>query len=252
MYIYNNANYYIQNIYEDKTIDLDTNIVKIFFSNNLFSLDINEQIKLYQKFNITRIINLQNEYFSINIDSLKLFHCPLINIFNLNINDINILTNQLITYPSLNILKKDISNSYANFILDTKNIKQLKNIIEILKNEIDGNTLIMSKYGIHHTGIIISLLLEMFNLPRELIINTYFQSNHFYHQNVNILMKELTQNGLSLDNILKLPYLLGADLDYIKALFNTIDNKYQTIEKYCLKRLKISKDDIDYLKDLYL
>ena len=44
MYIYNNANYYIQNIYEDKTIDIDTNIVKIFFSNNLFSLDINEQI----------------------------------------------------------------------------------------------------------------------------------------------------------------------------------------------------------------
>lgn len=246
MYIYNNANYYIQNIYEDKTIDIDTNIVKIFFSNNLFSLDINEQIKLYQRFNITRIINLQKENY--NIDNLQIFHCPLPNLIDLNLNNINILADQLTNYPSINILKKNVANYYENLIFNS----QLKNIINILKVETEGNTLIMSKYGIHHTGIIISLLLEMFNLPRELIINTYFQSNHFYHQNVNILMKELRQNGLSLDNILKLPYLLGADLDYIKALFNTIDNKYQTIEKYCLKRLKIDKNDIDYLKDLYL
>lgn len=246
MYIYNNANYYIQNIYEDKTIDIDTNIVKIFFSNNLFSLDINEQIKLYQRFNITRIINLQKENY--NIDNLQIFHCPLPNLIDLNLNNINILADQLTNYPSINILKKNVANYYENLIFNS----QLKNIINILKVETEGNTLIMSEYGIHRTGIIISLLLDIFNFPRELNFNYYFQSNQFYHKQVNELMEKLREYGLPLEHIIKLPYLLGADLDYIKALFNTIDNKYQTIEKYCLKRLKIDKNDIDYLKDLYL
>ena len=246
MFIYNSDKYYIQDIYEANSIDIYTKKVKIIFSNNLFNLNENKQIELYQKFNITRIINLQKE--NSNIDNLQIFHCPLPNLIDLNLNNINILANQLTNYPSINILKKNVTNYYENLIFNS----QLKNIINILKAETEGNTLIMSEYGIHRTGIIISLLLEIFNFPRELNFNYYFQSNQFYHKQVNELMEKLREYGLPLEHIIKLPYLLGADLDYIKALFKIIDTKYHSIELYCLKRLKLTENDIYNLKEIYL
>lgn len=245
--------FYIRDLCHDATVAYPIiKPFKLLCSADFFSLRDDETSMLCQKYQITRIINLDHDIHRTCSHWPKIIDIELKELIDLELNDISCLSAKLCAWPKIDDTKTQMVANYEKILLSTKGIIPLQQIFDILKQECEGATLITSRYGIHRTSIVTALLLDILGLDHKFIINSYLQCNLEYHQKLNDLMKILWQNGLAKEHILKLPYIFGTDLTYISSVFSAIEKQYQSTANYRLQALKLDDNSINQLRDIYL
>ena len=108
--------------------------------------------------------------------------------------------------------------------------------------------------GKDRAGIGAAIVEEILGVKRDDVIDDYLMTNECLHGDIAFLT-EFVKGQAGKDCVVNdeaLGYLLGAARDYIEEYFRTIDNKYGGFDLFLRDGLKLTAEDVQRLKTLYL
>lgn len=142
-----------------------------------------------------------------------------------------------------------LADSYKNMVFNNEAFKKL---IEILKEDDDRAFVQHCKSGKDRTGIGSALVLLLLGVPMEKVKEDYLASN-IYRKNYNDSTLEKYKAYLDNDEKIALfKVIMEVKEEYFDSAFNTIFEKYDSIEKYFESEFNLTSEDIIKLKSKYL
>ena len=123
-----------------------------------------------------------------------------------------------------------------------------KSFFSLLKNE-DQPILYHCTAGKDRTGIASSLILYMLDIDMKTIQKEYELSNYYRKEENLKYEKMLAEYGISPE---KTKIMMELKPSYITAIFDTISDKYGSLDNYLEKQLNVSNKDILLLRDKFL
>lgn len=95
---------------------------------------------------------------------------------------------------------------------------------------------------------------ELLGVSREDVIADYLMTNEYLRKDIAFLTA-FVRGQAGADSALDdeaLRYLFGAEQEYVEEYYHTIDSKYGSFAQFVRDGLKLSADEIDRLRSLYL
>ena len=123
-----------------------------------------------------------------------------------------------------------------------------KSFFSLLKNE-DQPILYHCTAGKDRTGIASSLILYMLDIDMKTIQKEYELSNYYRKEENLKYEKMLAEYGISPE---KTKIMMELKPSYITAIFDTISEKYGSLDNYLEKQLNVSNKDILLFRDKFL
>ncbi len=113
----------------------------------------------------------------------------------------------------------------------------------------DKPILYVSCYGKDRMGILIALLLDLLHVDRKTILADYSLSN-LYSEDffASFLKKDTVIKRMDIDPK-EARLLFAADPKWLEAVFETIDTKFGNTENFLIQKGKMTKDEIDKIRD---
>ena len=148
--------------------------------------------------------------------------------------------------------KKYMCDVYQSFAGDYA-VKQYRDFIRLLADS-QGRILWHCTAGKDRAGIASALVEELLGVPRKEIIKDYLRTNEYIRHDVAFLT-EFVKRQCGTDNPgadESLHYLFGAEEDYIRTFYETIDEKYGSFEAFVREGLEVSMEMEEELKKKYL
>lgn len=128
---------------------------------------------------------------------------------------------------------------YRDLVLDTNAIKEYATFFQILQKPENDGIIFHCTAGKDRTGVAAALILESLNVDWKYIEADYLLSNQFLKTKYEGYIQ---QNPALSDVFLVQP-------EYLKTTFDTIVEKYQSVENYLTSLLKV---DLDLMRKIYL
>ena len=214
--------------------------------NNITEKDFNV---LYNDYNLRTIIDLRAVY---EIENNPIYKS--INYYNIPLID----EEEGITRPKdeqeiiLNFLKtmpNDTSKGEKYLkLLESK--KAWQEIFEILLNN-DGSILICCHQGKDRTGVVCALLLNILGIDYETIIDDYLLSNDLLKENTDRLYEKVVKVAIERNITPISKQSLLANKEYIDYVFNSIKEKYGSLDNFYKNHCGLDDNKINTLKEKY-
>ena len=148
--------------------------------------------------------------------------------------------------------KRYMCEVYRSFLGDFA-VSQYSAFIKMLDGK-ESRTLWHCTAGKDRAGIAAVLIEEILGVPREAIVEDYLKTNEYIKDDVQFLIEFVNmQSGTDSpaeDESLK--YLFGAEEDYIRTFYATVDEKYGSFETFVREGLGISRELEERLREEYL
>lgn len=131
-------------------------------------------------------------------------------------------------------------------------------IREIIKTK-EGALVYHCSHGVHRTGTATAIILSLVGVPWDTVRQDYLLSNETRKVSVQKRIAQLTQmtaktQGIKLEEVdatnIKAFYILEGS--YIDATRDEVVKNYGSFENYAIKRLGLSKDELEALKKALL
>lgn len=149
-------------------------------------------------------------------------------------------------------LKKNMIEQYRQFVLSPQSLKVYREVIQLhLKKE---NTPILQhcKGGKDRTGFGAAVLLLLLGVSEKDVTTDFFLTDDYRKGHIASRMelyKKYTDDEEALDN---LRALTSSEPEYLAATFETIKETYGSFDQFVQEGLKISQQEIERLRSLYL
>lgn len=170
------------------------------------------------------------------------------------------ITRENVEYRDMPKLFENISVSpleymqkmYRNIATDSHALEHYRKFFEILLSNEEGSTLWHCSAGKDRVGVGTALLLTALGVDREEIIQDYLMTSYYYRF-TNMKLKALIRLGVRDKKVRDcLEYLLDVKREYIEAVFDSIEEKYGSVDVYLEKEMGLDEDNLNKLKRLYL
>lgn len=147
-----------------------------------------------------------------------------------------------------------MEDNYKSFVLSNQGIKYYKEFLLYLLNNKEGSVLFHCKDGKDRTGVGAYLFLSLLDVPFENILTDYLKTNeNIKERQVNRLkyLKEdcHIKNEMFLNSVYT---ITGVKENWLKAVNNTLIEKYGSPINYVIKEMNFTLDMITELKNNYL
>jgi protein-tyrosine phosphatase len=145
-----------------------------------------------------------------------------------------------------------ISKLYEDLVLSDSAAKQYGRFFDLLL-EADGRAVLWHcSAGKDRVGIGTALLLSALWVDRETIVNDFVQTNTYVMdgaEKVASMVRDKTGDHLLADCV---RVLLTVSEDYINQAFHAIESSYDTIDTYLTKRIGLSLEKKNLLRQKFL
>lgn len=142
---------------------------------------------------------------------------------------------------------------YENLVLDDYCTMQYAKFFDLLLAQEEGSVLWHCTMGKDRVGIGTALLLSALGVDRQTIIADYVKTNQFLQDEkeyIGRLMELKMEVSEEMENNLSLVY--NVKEEYIQRAFDVIEQEYETVDNYLRKRMFLTSNAIDELKNKYL
>ncbi len=236
---------------------------KLFRSGNLSMATNKDIFLLTHKYNLKTVIDLRNTLESIQskdnlTEEITYILNPILNEQHMGMTHEKELDHHqsLVNFVNRVLEKEDginhMTNIYLRFINDQFCLDAYHNFIKYCIENKDGGLLFHCSVGKDRAGFAAFLLLKLLNVDTKDAIEDYLLTNTFIENNVKAAIKEL-KNDIDNPNLEQVyRNLYTVKQEYILALLNQIDLIYGNFDNYVEHGLKLSKEDIKQLQDIYL
>jgi len=137
-------------------------------------------------------------------------------------------------------------NSFINYPTSKQGFSKFLKLCTSVEN---GAILFHCTFGKDRTGFAAALLLKILGVSDEDIFNDYLKSIEGLASYIPKKVEEYLLGGYCKEKAL---ILCGLKREYLESAFESITQKYGTVEKYVTDELEITQADITKLKELYL
>ena len=149
--------------------------------------------------------------------------------------------------------KQYMCNMYRAFVSE-KSVRKYAAFADLLQNAQNKAVLWHCTAGKDRAGIASVIVEEMLGIPRDTIISDYLKTNEYIEQDNRILSshvkKQCGTDDPKADESLR--YLFGAEREYIETYYQTVNEKYGSMEGFIRDGLCITPEGLDRLKEKYL
>ncbi|MDO4912705.1 MAG: tyrosine-protein phosphatase [Lactobacillus sp.] len=106
--------------------------------------------------------------------------------------------------------------------------------------------------GKDRTGFGALLILSALNLPLSTIKEDYLLTNTIINDYVQSLLDKAKADGANENQLQTIKDIQSVRSEYFDHVVNTIQNEFGDVKNYLHQNLKLSNEDLDELRDLYL
>jgi len=146
--------------------------------------------------------------------------------------------------------------TYRTFTTSELAMSQYSRFIKLLLEPHEKAVLWHCTAGKDRAGMGTAIVLEMLGVSRETIVEDYLSTNIYLKDNIDFLKTNIKlQAKVSDDKAMAdeaLQYLFGADLSYIEAFYETIEDHFGSMDRYLREGLKITDEEIARLRESVL
>jgi protein-tyrosine phosphatase len=155
-------------------------------------------------------------------------------------------------------LPPEISAQYHRLLIEEKTPEYARFIKSLI--DADGKLVVFHcSHGVHRTGTASAIFLSLLNVPWETVREDYLKTNVYRKDEVEETLVKLRkmaavklgvpEDEVDMENINAFYILDGS---YIDASRDAILDHYGSFENYAFEGLKLTKDDIEKLREIYL
>lgn len=229
---------------------------KIFRSGILDKLD-DDDLSTLQKLNVGKVLDLRT---SQEIDLTENGNYPeFIRYENIEINAGNISKSLIPIFEKgeFHLLEPNLLEKIY-FEVITKFKTELASVYRAIINA-DNGIVYHCSHGKDRTGIISALLLDFWEVDRSIIYEDYLRSNEllmkrneFQLQMIKDNFSKRFQRDISDDEFTPVKSLFYCREEYLKAVFDYLDNKCFSVHNYFKTELGLTEVELELLKSKYL
>lgn len=148
--------------------------------------------------------------------------------------------------------EKAFQKVYLQLVTEQYSIDQIAKFFDILLEERDGALLYHCTGGLDRTGTVTILLLSALGIDKETIIEDYMLANKYTEDDVEKIKELGKKKGLDDKTINQVLLLCQVDEEYIDVLFQTIDEKYGSMDNFLKDKIGLTDEKIEKLQGMYL
>ena len=143
---------------------------------------------------------------------------------------------------------------YSSFALGPAALEGYGKFLRILRQPHKGAVLWHCTAGKDRAGIGAVLIEEVLGIDRGDIMEDYLKTKDYLAGEIQYLIqmikgREKTTSPLADE---ALGYLFGADLDYLQAFYDTVDQSYGSMQGFLEKGLGVTREDCEAMREMYL
>lgn len=216
-------------------------------SASLERLSIKDKHRL-KELNIRTIIDIRNhnERFIHSISKLTNIEVFCIPYFDIDRDNLLYKIHDDICASNYDLMKTTMLYDYQLTPFDNIAIRMvLLKLFELSQNGI----LFLCSDGIHRTGIVVSLLLLLLNVPRQEVVEHYLTLSDLSYEFYATYYKGYP---FSEEQINEISNIYRVKSEYINALLDSILSKYDTFDNFFIEEYSLSMNQIKVLRDFYI
>ena len=148
--------------------------------------------------------------------------------------------------------KGGLREAYGHMVTAPHSLRTYRSFFDVLLEQEEGAVLYHCAAGKDRVGVGTALVLSALDVPEERIMEDYLYTNVCYDEQLTRLRKGAKERGLGEEVEEGLTVLVGVDEDLISKAIEEIDKNYGSVDSFLREGLKLTDDDLQRLKDLYL
>ncbi|KNZ41293.1 tyrosine-protein phosphatase [Acetobacterium bakii] len=141
---------------------------------------------------------------------------------------------------------------YSGLVTDTYGQKGYREFFEKLLAHEDGAFLFHCNGGKDRTGVAAVLLLSALGVDQATIMEDFALTNDFYAKDIDYLISETKKRTADANTIEDVYALVGVNSSYMEKMFDSVDEKYGSMDSFLKDAIGLTDDDLTVLKDRYL
>ncbi|MGN8630810.1 tyrosine-protein phosphatase [Blautia sp. HCP3S3_G3] len=142
---------------------------------------------------------------------------------------------------------------YQNLITDQYSVKMYARFLDVLLRQEEGAVLWHCSTGKDRTGVGTALLLCALGVSREDIMEDYMKSNACLEDEMEYIIRLMETKTIVDPGIMdRIGILFRVREEYLDAVFETIEEKYGSVERFLRKALYLTPKAIEALQNKYL
>ncbi len=144
-----------------------------------------------------------------------------------------------------------MENIYRGMLTDDYQVARYAEFVDLAVSNGKKATLWHCMAGKDRAGFASAVLLSALGVPKETIIADYLLTNEFVKETVDGAIKELEANGFYGCGPV-IGCFFGAKREYIESVFETADRLFGGFDVFLEKKMGITPEKREYMKDKYL
>jgi len=223
-------------------------------SGELFQLSATDISSLKNDYNLKLILDLRSLNEVVKHPDTEITGARYLNLDVLsNLSGDNTGFDSLLKQLDVNIVDKHMKDVYRDIIIDTTASRGYNQFMNEIANLANGSVIFHCFAGKDRTGLGAALLLETLGATRDDIIADYLMTNTMRMPVNQALCEEAAKTyNLSASQVVALEQFLLVKEIYLDETYNTIDERYGSVENYMLKGLGLIPETLEKLRMRYL
>ena len=232
---------------------------RLIRSGELASLTENDVQILTEEYNLRKIVDLRTDMEmehkpDIEIEGVEFEHIPFVDTQTVGITrEKNIVVSAVKKIKTMNESATEYMESmYRALITSEVCLKNIRRFFDVLLENEEGSVLFHCSAGKDRVGAACMLVMSLLGVPKETIIRDYLATHKFgqkYNQKYETMAKYVSKNAKVAEYA---KVFLSTNKEFILAMYDEIEKRYGTVEKYAEECLGIDEEKREKLKSMYL
>lgn len=232
---------------------------RLIRSGELAKLTKNDIEVLKNEYGLKKIVDLRTDMEvehkpDPKIEGVEFEHIPFVDTQTVGITrEKNIVVSAIKKIKSMDESASEYMESmYRALIIHENSLKNIARFFEVLLENEDGAILFHCSAGKDRVGAACMVILSILGVPQETIIKDYLATQKFgqkYNKKYENLAKWLSKNK-KVSEYAKV--FLSTNKGFILAMYDEIEKRYGTVEKYAEECLGLDAEKREKLKNMYL
>lgn len=229
---------------------------KLLRSGNLYHMSLSDQDTLLNEYHLSTVIDLRTnveraEKPDPEMESVQFLHIPIIDEETVGVTQANGTMDMLVQFEG--DPDEYMRAQYASFVQDQYSVRQFARFLDRLLHQGDGAVLWHCTAGKDRAGVATALLLCALGVPREVIRDDFMKTNPYLENELEYMIRYLESKVIVDTKVMeRIQVLYRVKEEYLDILFETIEQKYGSVERFLRRALYMTPKAIDVLREKYL
>ncbi len=214
---------------------------------------------LKNEYNLKKVVDLRTDMEVSHkpdpkIEGVEFEHIPFVDTATVGITrEKNIFATAIDKIKSMDMSAGEYMESmYRALIINENSLKNITRFFEVVLENEDGAILFHCSAGKDRVGAACMVILSILGVPKETIVRDYLATQKFgqkYNKKYETLAKWMSKSQ-KVSEYAKV--FLSTNKDFIYAMYDEIEKRYGTVEKYAEACLGLDEEKREKLRNMYL